>query len=124
MTRDESDTDPLPWWYSGGGQSPVAEESALSALAGTAQAMVSWARQAFIDPHASHDVPDEHPECVLCRAVGTFRDLLGSASSASSASSARSSDPKESAPQPPAQPSSPIAWIAVTGEEGRDDRGP
>ncbi len=121
MTRDESDTDPLPWWYSGGGQSPVAEESALSALAGTAQAMVSWARQAFIDPHAGHDVPDEHPECVLCRAVGTFRDLLGSASSASSAGS---SDPKESAPQPPAQPSSPIAWIAVTGEEGRDDRGP
>lgn len=100
---------PRPWWYSGGAQ-PHAEESAFSALAGTAQAVVAWARQAFIDPHASHEVPGEHPECMLCRAVGTVRDLLNSVG------------PEDSTARP--EPASPIEWIEVTVDPGRDDPGP
>ena len=59
-----------PWWYSGDeAEPPRRPRLDLGALAGTAISLVELARTALLAPHAAHDDPTEHPDCLLCRAT-------------------------------------------------------
>ncbi|MDO8307130.1 MAG: hypothetical protein Q7V58_02085 [Actinomycetota bacterium] len=113
-----------PWWYSGDegvGEPPSAaaapEDPAAaapadrpvepardsldwSALAAGAQRLVEWATERVVAPHAEHDDPREHPDCVMCRALALMADRPGTASSTRS----------ETVPDG-------IAWIPILGED-------
>ena len=77
--------DRSPWWYSGDEQSRGPQEAASEAsgsdepsarplvpdwlgLLSGAQRLVEWAADAVLTPHAEHDDPSAHPQCLLCRA--------------------------------------------------------
>jgi hypothetical protein len=82
--------DRSPWWYSGDEQPPGPQEAATEAsgseasgsdepsarplvpdwlgLLSGAQRLVEWAADAVLTPHAEHDDPSAHPQCLLCRA--------------------------------------------------------
>ena len=84
-----------PWWYSG--PSPRDDASTapgasardededrtqpgwgrfdIAGLASGAQQLVELARQTLLAPHASHDEPREHPECMICRATAAFGEM-------------------------------------------------
>jgi hypothetical protein len=67
-------------------------------VAGVGQAM-SWAREAVVAPHALHQDPAEHPECVICKGMSVVQGA-----------SAREPEPT---PEVPA-----IHWIPVTRMDG------
>lgn len=85
-----------PWWYSGDEDDAVASVEAdaepdsepqsaepqadeppsgegsgieWTALLMGAQRMVDWATERVMAPHAEHDVPADHPQCVVCRTM-------------------------------------------------------
>lgn len=86
-----------PWWYSGddeqsgasAAEGPPAPEgdhadvppdessssSGLdwSSLVAGAQRMVDWATERVVVPHAEHDDPAGHPDCVVCRTLVVLR---------------------------------------------------
>lgn len=77
-----------PWWYSGddepGTTEPAAEPTGepgqsqpgldWTVLAAGAQRLVDWATERVVAPHAEHDDPREHPQCVVCRAMVVIGD--------------------------------------------------
>lgn len=63
-------------------------------VAGVGQAM-SWAREAVVAPHALHQDPTQHPECVICKGMTVVQ---GAAQQGAPAS------------EPPAE----VRWIPVT----------
>jgi hypothetical protein len=80
-----------PWWFSGDASGDRPSDDAgdratrgrfdipgldLAGLASGAQQLVELARQALLAPHAGHEDPRAHPDCVICRtmaAVGEVR---------------------------------------------------
>ncbi len=40
-----------------------------TALLAGAQRMMDWATERVMAPHAEHDVPADHPQCVVCRTM-------------------------------------------------------
>jgi hypothetical protein len=79
--------EPRPWWFSGGeepdegpgdeGTEPSSETGAdqesvpidWTTLVSGAMRMMDWATGAVMAPHAEHDDPTEHPQCVVCRGI-------------------------------------------------------
>ena len=74
-----------PWWFTG---TLPDDESAgprhrtpgggfsLSFLASGAQQLVDMAKQVIVAPHADHEVPEQHGDCIICRgqlALGEVR---------------------------------------------------
>ena len=95
-----------PWWYSGddderepesataaepepaadsdsaGPDTDDAADGAASsmdwtALVAGAARMVDWATERVMAPHAEHDDPAEHPDCMVCRTVTLIGDPVG-----------------------------------------------
>jgi hypothetical protein len=91
-----------PWWYSGDDAEPEPEAAAPEAAAPTmgerpptgdeappapsmdwtalvmgAAKMVDWATEKVMAPHAEHDDPAEHPDCMICRTVTLVGDPIG-----------------------------------------------
>ena len=69
-------TDHQPWWVSGGEEAvePSPEpkpDGALDwgSLATGAQRLVDWATERVMGPHAEHQDPSAHPDCMVCRAM-------------------------------------------------------
>jgi len=63
-------TSSKPWWFSG-------EESAgssfdLGGIAQSAQQIIEWARDSLLTTHQSHIDPEDHPSCLLCKAMQLF----------------------------------------------------
>jgi hypothetical protein len=56
------------------GDSPGMDWSTL--MAG-AQRMVDWATEKVMAPHAEHDDPAEHPQCMVCRTILLVGDRSG-----------------------------------------------
>lgn len=70
-----------PWWFSGDETSEGARASGggvdFGVLAMGASQVVEWARTLIVAPHAEHDDPREHPQCLICQAtriIGTPAD--------------------------------------------------
>ena len=70
-----------PWWFSGDETTEHAPGSGggvdFGALATGASQVVEWARSLIVAPHAEHDDPREHPQCLICQAtrlIGTPAD--------------------------------------------------
>ena len=84
-----------PWWYSGDDaeraqpegakraaheSDPSAEQPADSSsarwdpagLVAAANQLVEWATERFVEPHAEHTNPADHPSCVLCRGTAVL----------------------------------------------------
>ncbi len=122
-----------PWWYSGE-DGEIAEPSAepvdepgadadaegdgpetgqdsgagmdWTLLVAGAQRMVDWATEKVMAPHAEHEDPAEHPQCVVCRTlvlVGDSGDLTATFAQGSDEEGAREA--------------APIAWIPIRGEQ-------
>jgi hypothetical protein len=105
-----------PWWYSGGEEpgAPDGGPSAASssdtgpagggvdwtALLAGAQRVVDWATDRVMAPHAEHEDPAAHPDCVVCRTIVLVSD--------SGSGPAEPATPSATAPS--------ITWIPV-----RDD---
>jgi hypothetical protein len=75
-----------PWWFSGPASAPEPEGAAgqsarggfsLSFLAAGAQQIVDMAKQALLVPHADHDDPSEHGECIVCRGLVALDEVRG-----------------------------------------------
>ena len=75
-----------PWWYSGTPSGPEPEGASdqparggfsLSALVTGAQQIVDLAKQAILVPHADHDDPSEHGECLVCRGLVALDEVRG-----------------------------------------------
>ena len=69
-----------PWWYSGatGSQSerrlPTFD---FSLITQGAQFVVDLARDTLFSGHETHGQPQDHPDCLLCRAQGVMTDATG-----------------------------------------------
>ena len=48
-----------------------------TALVAGAARMVDWATERVMAPHAEHDDPAEHPDCMVCRTVTLIGDPVG-----------------------------------------------
>jgi hypothetical protein len=105
---------PAPWWYSGddaedASAAPQPEDAGgggldwMSLLGGAAR-VVDWAAGAVLAPHAEHDVPAEHPQCVVCRGILLVTEASGTTAA-----------PAASAPQP----AEPIRWLPVVDDPPR-----
>ena len=101
-----------PWWYSGEGSESENESEKQSdgpslpnldwtALASGAQRLVDWATERVMAPHAEHQEPRDHPQCVVCRTMV----LIGERPSAA---------PDDAAPSAPTAQR--IEWIPIMGE--------
>lgn len=75
-----------PWWFSGSASGRESENSSgqsprggfsLSSLATGAQQIVDIAKQALLAPHADHDDPSEHGECIVCRGLVALDEVRG-----------------------------------------------
>lgn len=75
-----------PWWFSGPLSASAPDGSAapsdrggfsLSFLAAGAQQIVDLAKQALLVPHADHDDPSEHGECIVCRGLVALDEVRG-----------------------------------------------
>ena len=74
-----------PWWFTGtmpdtasagAGDRTTGGGFSLSFLASGAQQLVDMAKQAIVVPHADHDDPEQHGDCIICRgqlALGEVR---------------------------------------------------
>ncbi|MHB1165068.1 MAG: hypothetical protein ACYC90_13305 [Candidatus Nanopelagicales bacterium] len=111
-----------PWWYSGdevtaeppAEPTPAGPAAAVTgdpasdrpggpidwtALAVGAARLVEWATERVVAPHAEHDDPQEHPDCVVCRALALMADRPATASTTGTST-----------------PPDDIAWIPILGE--------
>ena len=93
-----------------------------TALVAGAARMVDWATERVMAPHAEHDDPAEHPDCMVCRTVTLIGDPVGLMTSGQ-----RRSPDDEDAAQVADAPlaeaaettgAQPIRWIPVV--ESRD----
>lgn len=118
-----------PWWYSGdeatealgdpapreevafstpqaeaGDPPPAAADGRLdvAALAQGAQRLIEWATERVVAPHAEHDDPANHPDCLMCRAA-----LLMGPGGQSGQTPTASARP---------DPVAPIVWLPVIDE--------
>ena len=75
-----------PWWFSGTAPDRESEDPSeqstrggfsLSFLASGAQQLVDMAKQAIHVPHADHDDPSEHGECIMCRGSLALDEVRG-----------------------------------------------
>ena len=75
-----------PWWFSGTAPDRESEDPSeqstrggfsLSFLASGAQQLVDMAKQAILVPHADHDDPSEHGECIMCRGSLALDEVRG-----------------------------------------------
>ena len=136
-----------PWWYSGtdepSGEEPLAGEDALAGQAQAegqapaddrgasgrdwttlvfgAQRIVDWATERVLAPHAEHDDPREHPDCVVCRTMTVLGDVglrspQPSDDSESAGASGSTSDPAGSGVETDRFSSGAIRWIPIRGE--------
>ena len=113
-----------PWWFSGTAPDHESEDPSdqstrggfsLSFLAAGAQQLVDMAKQAILVPHADHDDPAEHGECIMCRGSLALDEVRG-----------RSNARNANAGGPEHRPG-PVRWIdldpgqtdaPLSGEEG------
>ena len=65
-----------PWWFTGTTPDDASSGArdrtqgggfSLSFLASGAQQLVDMAKQAIVVPHADHDDPEHHGDCIICR---------------------------------------------------------
>ena len=83
-----SDSPQVPWWYSGQEAPPAGDDAPagggpsgwtpgldLFGLLSGAQRLVDWAADAVLAPHAEHDDPRAHPQCLVCRASLLLGDV-------------------------------------------------
>lgn len=115
-----TDERPVPWWYSGdepdahgatGANGANGADDSQEAGAGAALdwlgllsgavRMVDWAAGAVLEPHAGHQDPAEHPDCLVCRTVGLVSDRTGLLR------------PSPQTGDAEAVPAEPIRWITV-----------
>jgi len=75
-----------PWWFSGTAPDHESEDPSehsarggfsLSFLAAGAQQLVDMAKQVILVPHADHDDPSEHGECIMCRGSLALDEVRG-----------------------------------------------
>ena len=95
----ESEPVTPPWW-----SSSRAESSPLLGLTSGVQAVIDWAREQVLAPHAEHGDPADHPQCLACRGQVVLDGLLGDADSR------RDSD---QASQPESQGAGGVQWIEL-----------
>ena len=95
------------------GESPGSDDEPLGSIdwmgmiAGASR-MVDWARGAVLDPHGGHDVPADHPDCLICRTLTVVGEQSGMfAGSSSEAGDDPSAFRGESTPVPA------IEWIEI-----------
>ncbi len=127
-----------PWWYSGDDQEPAdpsvasdddtaPEDSGGSArdwmtLVAGAQRVVDWATERVMAPHAEHDDPRDHPDCVVCRTMTMLGDVGLRTSPASDVNTDTDTrvGPEAAVDGPLAGPAGPhplvIEWIPIRGE--------
>lgn len=126
-----SDDVTRPWWYSGDeepaqeapeGESPEgaspagdsppegsASEGAgrsgfdVMAMLSGAVRMMDWAAGTVVEPHADHQDPGAHPDCLICRTLVVVTDRTGMA--------APSAQSPASEPRSPAEQ---VRWIPIT----------
>lgn len=92
MTAPQDGVERRPWWYSGEDDGvPDEPESSTSESDGAAPnggmdwsmlmmgaaKMVDWATERVMAPHAEHQDPAEHPQCVVCRTILLVGDPEG-----------------------------------------------
>jgi hypothetical protein len=130
-----------PWWYSGDDDLPVAGQVAdtagvpeptadpepsagegptamdWTALVAGAARMVDWATERVIAPHAEHENPAEHPDCMVCRTVALIGDPAGLMTQRPPADDGPAApDEGDDAPGPwraERQCAQPIRWIPI-----------
>jgi len=139
-----------PWWFSGDTEElsdagPGADETASApeseadatesdaagardwaGLVSGAQRVVDWATERVLAPHAEHEDPRDHPDCVICRTMSVLGDVgLRAPSPADQADSADAASeqpaeqlpgqgPTGGAPRPADRPG--VRWIPIRGE--------
>jgi hypothetical protein len=100
-TSGESEPGAIPWWSSTQADS---SPSPLLGLTSGVQAVMDWAREQVLAPHAEHGDPADHPQCLACRGQVVLDGLLGAADSR------RDSD---QAGQPQRQGAGGVQWIEL-----------
>jgi len=104
-----SDDVTRPWWYSGDEDpEPDSREQDspgidVMAMLSGAMRMMDWAAGAVVEPHANHQDPSAHPDCLICRTLAVVTDRTGM--------SAPSRQSPASEPRPSAEP---VRWIPIT----------
>ena len=101
-------------WSDGNGEEQAEDASSStgmdwSILMAGAQRMVDWATEKVMAPHAEHDDPAEHPQCMVCRTILLVGDPSGLGPPSSDPMGATASDAthgEESAPEP-------VRWIPI-----------
>lgn len=93
-----------------------------TALVAGAARMVDWATERVMAPHAEHDDPAEHPDCMVCRTVTLIGDPVGLMTSGPRRST-DDEDASQDGDAPLAAPAEtsgaqPIRWIPIV--ESRD----
>jgi len=70
----------IPWWSTQQAPSPSSTPlTGLSGLATGVQALMAWAREQVLAPHADHLDPRDHPQCLACRGQSVLAGVLGDA---------------------------------------------
>jgi hypothetical protein len=77
-----------PWWFSGdaSAQQPSSDDPpkpsgssdsgmSLGSLIAGAQQLFDWASELVLAPHADHDDPREHPECLVCKGTALVQGV-------------------------------------------------
>jgi hypothetical protein len=82
-----------------------------SLLVAGAQRMVDWATERVVAPHAEHEDPAEHPQCLVCRTIVLVGDTGGLRPGGATAAG-------PAAAEPPQQPTA-IRWIPI--RDGDDE---
>lgn len=88
----------------------VSSMDAAGLVTGVGQAL-TWARESVITPHAAHEDPAAHPECVLCRGMAMVQSATGplvASAGASAGPSAGGSGAEQ------ASETETIRWVPVT----------
>lgn len=108
-----------PWWFSGDEPDEPDEPKASTgpsvpgldwtALASGAQRLVDWATERVMAPHAEHDDPRAHPQCVVCRTML----LIGERATPPAEEEQTRPDAADDA----ADDSAEIVWIPIEGEQ-------
>jgi hypothetical protein len=119
-----------PWWFSGDepepepeeefdGQDAAAEPEPGASPGGAvdwglllagASRMVDWATSAVMAPHAEHEDPAAHPQCVVCRTLVLVQDPAGFGSARPAGGKLAEDVDLEVPSSPTAEP---IVWIPV-----------
>ena len=77
-----------PWWFSGdsaagessSGQNPSSSSPpdsgmSLGSLIAGAQQLFDWASELVLAPHADHDDPRQHPDCLVCKGTALVQGV-------------------------------------------------